>query len=136
MIFVDTSFWVAVISERDTNHDEAVRLLERYGDDQLATSNHVCGETWTFLRRRYGHAAAVRFVDRIRRSPRVRVAFVSEQLEGQAWAWLRRRDEREYSFVDAASFALMRSLRIREVLTFDQDFDAAGFIRLTPYPAA
>lgn len=132
MIFVDTSFWVAVISERDANHDEAVRLLEKYGDDQLATSNHVCGETWTFLRWRYGHGAAVRFADRIRRSARVRVTFVPEQLEEQAWAWLRRRDEREYSFVDAASFALMRSLRIREVLAFDEDFGAAGFVRLIP----
>lgn len=130
MIFVDTSFWVAAISERDANHEKAVHLLQTHGDKHLMTSNHVCGESWTFLRRRYGHGAAVRFADRIRRSTRVRVAFVSEPLEEQAWSWLRRRDEREYSFVDAASFVLMRSLRIREVLTFDEDFDAAGFVRL------
>jgi predicted nucleic acid-binding protein len=44
--------------------------------------------------------------------------------------WLRRHDEREYSFVDATSFALMRSLRIREALAFDGDFTAAGFREL------
>jgi predicted nucleic acid-binding protein len=44
--------------------------------------------------------------------------------------WLVQRAEREYSFVDATSFALMRMLRIREALTFDADFAAAGFVAL------
>ena len=39
---------------------------------------------------------------------------------------LRRHDEREYSFVDATSFVLMRLLRIRAALAFDGDFSAAG----------
>lgn len=53
-----------------------------------------------------------------------------ERLEQDAWRWLRRRDEREYSFVDATSFALMRHLRIREALAFDGDFAAAGFVEV------
>jgi predicted nucleic acid-binding protein len=43
-----------------------------------------------------------------------------------------RHDEREYSFVDATSFALMRSMRIKRVLAFDGDFAAAGFTELRP----
>ena len=39
---------------------------------------------------------------------------------------------REYSFVDATSFALMRSLRIKGALAFDGDFGAAGFTELHP----
>ncbi len=55
---------------------------------------------------------------------------VSEELEDQALQWLRRHDEREYSFVDATSFALMRTRRAREAFAFDGDFNAAGFIEL------
>ena len=55
------------------------------------------------------------------------MVFVTADLEDDAIRWLRRHDERSYSFVDAASFAVMRSLRITEALTFDQDFAAAGF---------
>jgi predicted nucleic acid-binding protein len=55
---------------------------------------------------------------------------VSEELENGALQWLRRHDEREYSFVDATSFALMRSLGLREALAFDDDFTAAGFVEL------
>ena len=129
MIFVDTSFWVAWTDRRDDHHDEAGLLFTTHGRDQLITTNHVRGETWTFLRRRRGHRSAVSFLDQLARS-RLDVAFVPEQLENEALRWLRRHDEREYSFVDATSFALMRSLRIKKALAFDGDFEAAGFTEL------
>jgi uncharacterized protein len=132
VIFVDTSFWVAQVNTRDGHHALTGALLGEHGDSGLVTSNHVRGETWTFLRRRAGHGHAVAFLDAIEHSPRVRVAVVSEELETQALRWLRRHDEREYSFVDATSFVLAKALRIREVLAFDGDFSAAGFTELRP----
>jgi predicted nucleic acid-binding protein len=130
VIFVDTSFWVALRNRRDDSHNQARTLLASHAAEPLLTSNHVRGETWTFLRRRAGHRSAVDFVDSVDRSPRLRLIFVSEDVETAALRWLRRRDEREYSFVDATSFALMRSLRIRDALAFDGDFSAAGFREL------
>jgi predicted nucleic acid-binding protein len=130
VIFVDTSFWVALRNRRDPRHQEARALLERWADAGLVTSNHVRGEAWTYLRRKAGHASAVEFLDAVERSPRLRVVFVDERLEREALRWLRRRDEREYSFVDATSFATMRQLRVREALAFDGDFTAAGFVEL------
>jgi len=35
-----------------------------------------------------------------------------------------------YSFVDATAFALMCSMRIKDVLAFDGDFSAASFREL------
>ncbi|MBV9661561.1 MAG: PIN domain-containing protein [Acidimicrobiales bacterium] len=130
MIFVDTSFWVALHNRRDARHEQARTLLERHMSSPLVTSNHVRGETWTFLRRRAGHAAAVSFLDAVDSSPRVAVVYVSEQVEARALSWLRRRCEREYSFVDATSFELMRTRRIRDALAFDGDFSAAGYVEL------
>jgi predicted nucleic acid-binding protein len=130
VIFVDTSFWAALRNRRDPHHETATALLGRHADDNLLTSNQVRGETWTYLRRRAGHGAAVDFLDVLERSPRVRVARVTEELELLALRWLRQHDEREYSFVDATSFALMRLLRTHEALAFDGDFSAAGFVEL------
>lgn len=132
MIFVDSSFWVALRMARDANHADAELLLRRHAGSPLVTTTHVRGETWTFLRRRVGHRGAVHFLDRLLRSDRVEVVRMPEALEEEALRWLRRHDEREYSFVDATSFALMKSLRIREVLAFDGDFTAAGFVELRP----
>jgi predicted nucleic acid-binding protein len=130
VIFVDSSFWIALRMRRDDRHEAAVALAEATAAEALATSNHVRGETWTFLRRRDGHRSAVAFLDLVERSPRIRVHHVTDDLELEALRWLRRHDEREYSFVDATSFALMRSLRIRRALAFDGDFAAAGFREL------
>ena len=130
MNFVDTSFWAAVRNRRDDHHAEAAELLRRHADDNLITTSHVRGETWTFLRRRVGHQAAVGFLDALDHSPRIRVILVSEEIETEALRWLRRHDEREYSFVDATSFAVMRHLRVRRALAFDGDFSAAGFTEL------
>jgi predicted nucleic acid-binding protein len=127
VIFVDTSFWVALRNRRDAHHQEAGALLANLGDEPFVTSNHVCGETWTYLRRKAGHRSAVGFLDDLHRSRRAEVVHVDTVLEKRAVAWLRTHDEREYSFVDATSFSLMRAMKIREALTFDGDFTAAGF---------
>ncbi len=57
---------------------------------------------------------------------------MAEDVEADALRWLRRHDEREYSYVDATSFGLMRSLAIDRALAFDGDFSAAGFRELRP----
>lgn len=130
MIFVDTSFWVALRNRRDKRHLDAGELLRQYADRALVTSNHIRGETWTYLRRRAGHAAAVDFLDALERSSRIQVIQVEHSHESTALRWLRRHDEREYSFVDATSFALMRALRVKEAFAFDGDFTAVGFAEL------
>jgi uncharacterized protein len=130
VIFVDTSFWVAARMRGDDHHEEALRLLDRERAQRLVTSNNVRGETWTFLRRRAGHASAVAFLDMLARTARVDVVRVEPEIEERALRWLRQHDEREYSFVDATSFALMRSLRLREAFAFDGDFAAAGLAEL------
>ncbi len=132
MIFVDSSFWVGLAFPRDNRHAEVRALHEVYARERLVTSNHVRGETWTVLRRRAGHHVAARALELLETAPRLRIEFISRDLEAEALRWLRRHDEREYSFVDASSFALMRSLRIREAFAFDGDFAAAGFVELRP----
>ena len=133
MIFVDTSFWIALRNRRDGHHHAAARQLVRlHADQNLVTSNQVRGETWTYLLRKTGHRAAVGFLDMLDESPRVQVTWIDEDLERAAMRWLRRHDEREFSFVDATSFAFMRSNRIRTALAFDGDYQAAGFVELRP----
>lgn len=132
MRFVDTSFWVALGLPRDRHNPDARSLWVDTPRTGLITTNHVVGETWTFLRRRAGHAVAVRFVDLLERSGRVSVMHVEADAEAEATEWLRRHDERSYSFVDATSFVVMRRNRIAEALAFDGDFSAAGFVEVRP----
>lgn len=130
MRFVDTSFWVALRLRRDANHDAAVRLWTP--GRGLLTTNHVVGETWTFLRRRDGHGSAVAFLEAVESAAWLTVIHVDAAMEREARTWLRRHDGRVHSFVDATSFAIMRRERLTEVLAFDGDFSAAGFVEVRP----
>jgi Predicted nucleic acid-binding protein, contains PIN domain len=133
LIFADTSFLVAAVDDRDQHYEAARQLLQKTSDRRIVTTNQVRGETWTTLRRKLWHGKAVEFLDSIGgEDQRIGVARVSEELEIEALDWLRRHDEREYSFVDATSFAYMRARRITEALAFDGDFAAAGFTELRP----
>jgi predicted nucleic acid-binding protein len=132
VIFVDSSFWIAQQIPRDGRHGVASVLAAKHGEGRLVTSTTVVAETWTFLRRRLGHQRTMAWLDRSLAAPNLTTQRIDDELEAEAWAWLRVHDERAYSFVDATSFALMRRLRITDVLAFDGDFAAAGFNELRP----
>jgi predicted nucleic acid-binding protein len=133
VIFADTSFFVAGADQRDQHHAAAIRLLTEVGGRRIVTTNHVRGETWTTICRKMWHGRAIHFLDTVEGEDQyVQVVVVSETLEDEALRWLRQHDEREYSFVDATSFAYMRAKGIREALAFDGDFAAAGFTELRP----
>jgi predicted nucleic acid-binding protein len=132
VIFVDSSHWIAELLPRDSRHRQAMDVARAVASRRLLTSNVVLAETWTYLRRRAGHALAVRWLDGVISETSVRIERIDHNLEDEAWAWLRLHDERPYSFVDATSFALMRRMRITDALAFDGDFAAAGFNELRP----
>lgn len=125
--FADTSFWYARHVAADRHHAAARAVRPA---PAVRTTELVLGETWTLVTRRVGHPAAVRCIRAIRRLPGVTVEPVSAQDHDDAWRWLERHDEREYSFVDAVSFAVMRRLGVAEALAFDGDFTAAGFVEV------
>lgn len=127
--FVDTSFWYARHVASDRRHRTAKSIRPA---PAVLTTELVLGETWTLVNRRVGHAAALACVAAIRELPGVAVEVTTARDHAAAWRWLEQHDEREYSFVDAVSFAVMRSHRLREALAFDGDFAAAGFIEVQP----
>ena len=137
MKFADTGWWVAWALPGDARHGDALAMLGDLGrSEQILTTDLVAGETWTFLRRKDSHRTALAFLDRLdalSNADRLVVHRVTEDQEAAAWDWLRRHDERVYSYVDATSFRVMRDRRLREALAFDQDFAAAGFIEAQAY---
>lgn len=132
MVFVDTSFFIAALNPRDEDHAEAIAMRSLMRAGNLVTTNHVIGESWTFAGRRFGHHVAAALLRALRTGARYHAVHVAPETEERALDWLLRHDEREYSFVDATSFAIMREKGIEEVLTFDGDFEAVGFRALRP----
>jgi predicted nucleic acid-binding protein len=131
-LFVDTSALVAIEDLDDTNHGRAVKFREtvREGDTEfrrLYTSNYVIDETLTLLRYHCGHSVAVTFRKTIESSKLVQVLWVTESLEKSAWNIFEKRPDKEYSFTDCTSFALMDAEAIRNAFAFDDHFYQQGY---------
>lgn len=104
------------------------------GGARFLTSNFVIDETATRLRYGLGLAAALAFRKMFREAVlagRLRIAWVEEKLEGEAWDILAQYADVKLSLTDATCAAIARANRVAEVLGCDSAFEALGFI-VTP----
>jgi predicted nucleic acid-binding protein len=91
------------------------------------TSNLVVAEVHQLLLRRAGIRPARAAIARIATPTAVTLVFPQPETEAGARRWLDRFDDRALSYTDAVSFALIESNRCAFALTFDGDFELAGF---------
>ena len=132
-VFVDSGPWIALVSTRDGRHADADRLFRSALARRLplVTTDLVVAETHRLLLFRAGGAAARAFLDRLDRSPSLRLEFVTAERHVRARAWLAKLDDQVVTYADAVSFAVIEATRCSAVLTFDDDFTVAGFRRFT-----
>ena len=128
-IFVDSSAWIALFSARDQHHAESELLFRRVAADRvpLLTTILILAEIHRLLLYRAGIKAAAAGLDRIQASTLVTIAFPSARDHRAAMAWLARLSHERISYTDAMSFTIMESRRCLSAMSFDRDFEAAGF---------
>jgi predicted nucleic acid-binding protein len=128
-IFVDSAAWYPLMVRRHPQHRDFARELEtrvRKGV-RVVTTNLVVAETHALVLHRAGREAAINFVQTVRQTPNLVVSTTPELETDAVGQWLERFAEQAFSFTDAVSFAVMKARGIREVLTLDRHFGAAGF---------
>ena len=128
--FVDTGAFYAGKDTSDQHYDQANIFMEKvrrsaYSD--LITSNFIIDETITLIRMKLGHNAAVKFGRQIRESSIVSVINVNENIEDKAWKIFEKYSDKDFSFTDCTSFAIVEIEKIRNVFTFDKHFAQCGF---------
>ena len=69
-------------------------------------------------------------MDTIERSEALAVEWIGPDRFNAAAAVFRKHSDKEWSFTDCVSIAVMRELRIREAFTADPHFKQAGFVPL------
>jgi len=128
-VFLDTTF-LALADEDDKYHSAATpaytELLQAKA--QLLTSNFVLSETYTLIRFKVGHPAAVEFMKSFGQTG-IKILRVSEAIEQTAKTIFVRYDDKDFSFVDCTSFALMDHHRLDHAFAFDSHFRQYRFKR-------
>ncbi len=131
-VFVDTGGWIALFRRDDPHHQAAAAFYGTVVDDAalLVTSNYVTDETATRLRYDVGLPAALGFrdaTDAAVRARRLRLAWVDQAIEREAWETMERFADVGLSLTDATSAVLARRAKIERIFGFDGDFRGLGF---------
>jgi predicted nucleic acid-binding protein len=128
-VFMDTSGFFALWNLSDQHHAKAVRVQEALIGKRrrFLTTEYVVDETVTLLRVRHSHAAASDFLDTVESSEALRVEWIGPERFHAAAMLFRKHNDKDWSFTDCVSFAVMRELRIRDAFTADHHFKQAGF---------
>ncbi len=127
--FVDTSAWYPLVVGSHHDHPRVAEVLRRLiaQRTRVVTTNLIVAETHALLLRRHGRDTALEFVRTVGEEPNLVVSSTPE-IEDRAIAdWLEPYDDKNFSFTDAVSFAVMVSRGIDDALTLDRHFAVAGF---------
>jgi len=128
-LFVDTSAWLALNNKNDQYHDEAVSKITKVRQQkiQLVTSEYVFDESITIIRYRISHRASVAFGDALISSNVASIEDITNEERLKAWVLFKKYRDKDLSFTDCTSFALMVKLKLQKAFSFDNHFKQVGF---------
>jgi uncharacterized protein len=128
-VFVDTGGWMACADRSDPAHVActAARDATLESGRLLITTDFVVEETLTLIRFRLGLAAANTWWRQIDGSARLRWERVENDRFERARNFFFQYRDKDLSFTDCTSFAVMRELRLTTVITTDRHFRQVGF---------
>lgn len=127
MLFVDTGAWYALVDKNDPDHKEAASFMKN-NKIPLLTTNFVFDETVTLLRSRLGWNVAKEFGLRLKDSRFVSLISVKDEDEEKAWEIFLKYKDKDFSYTDCTSFAVMKRLKTDTVFTFDSHFQTMRFL--------
>jgi len=125
-VFLDTSFVLALINERDQYHKQAEALSFKFEESLLITTVAVLLEIGNALAKDF-RLEANAVINLLRTSAKVEVIHIDERLLEKALEIYEKYDDKTWGLVDCLSFIVMGERGLTDALTFDADFAAAGF---------
>lgn len=133
IVFADTSALIAAWSQRDENHEAAIRFLKHTVPAlnlRLIISNFIFAEihayfsTFPRFARQVGEA--------ILADPLVSIERAESTDEEKAWRLIETYTDKTFTFTDALSFVIMERVGVRSAFAFDTHFVQYGKFRLLP----
>src|SRR3989304_7112181 len=128
-IFVDTGAWIAIADKNDQYAKIATKfytdlVLQR---SNLFTSNLVLVETFNLLSRTIGSKATTKFGDALKSNVFLTIEPINAGDWEGGWKIFGKYADKNFSFTDCTSFALMERLKIKSAFAFDVHFRQYGF---------
>ncbi|MBS3077032.1 type II toxin-antitoxin system VapC family toxin [Candidatus Pacearchaeota archaeon] len=124
-IILDSSFLIALEVGTDQNHEKAEKALEKILEGALGEtiiSDYIFDEivTVTFLKTK-DLEKAIFLGEKIKQS--AKMIKIDAALFDSAWNIFKEQTNTKMSFTDCTNIAIMQSSKIKNIATFDKDFE-------------
>ncbi len=130
--FLDTSFTIALINDKDQYHEKAREILPLYIRDYLVTTDAVLLEIGNALAKDY-KSEALEVIKTLRNSNKTEIVEISQSLFEKGLELYEKFHDKSWGLVDCISFVVMKERDITDALTCDKHFVQAGFRALMLY---
>lgn len=127
--FADTSFYIAMVNERDAIQTRAIGLARSWRG-QVVTTQFVLIELANWLSRTADREIFRVLLEDIEADPRTQIVQASDSWYREGLARYLSRPDKEWSLTDCISFVVMEQHQITEALTANHHFEQAGFLAL------
>ncbi|MFN4856075.1 MAG: type II toxin-antitoxin system VapC family toxin [Pseudanabaena sp.] len=133
-ILIDTSAWAAISDNKDRHHASALNFIKKInGKYKLITTNYVLDETYTLLLMNAGYQTTIAFKQRIDimvASQVLEIVWIDDSIANRSWQIFTKFNvDKEWSFTDCTSYAVMKQLNIAEAFILDHHFAQMGFVK-------
>jgi len=130
-IFIDTSYFLALVNKRDKYHQAAKAAAVRVVPPFI-TSDAVLLELGNALARPPHRRLAIRALQQIWADPQIEIVILDRELLAETITFYQARPDKAWGLTDCVSFVIMQQRGLHEALTADRHFEQAGFKRLLP----
>ena len=129
VVFADTFYFFALLSERDAFHEKAVAFSETYSGRILTTGWVLTelGDGWSKPQLR---GELLPLIEGLRSDESTEIVSFSDELFEEGLQLYSERPDKEWSLTDCLSFVVMEREGLTEALTGDHHFEQAGFVAL------
>ena len=130
--FVDTSVFYAFLDKSDKFHGEATELFRKARKEHytLISSNFILAESHALILSKLGRKIASRWLFSIHKI--VSIERITEEDEIKAKEIIKTFEDKDFSYTDATSFAIMERLGLVDAWAVDIDFVQYGKFQVQP----
>ena|SRR5438477_8742643 len=126
MIFLDTSYLIAVLDPADQLHSRAV-AWSLVVKERLLLTEYVLWECVNYFSMPRDRPKAHAAVSQIQSDTTAELAPASPDLFSQGIELHSQRPDKHWSLTDCISFIVMQRHKVTKALTFDHNFEEAGY---------
>lgn len=131
MILVDTSVWYAAFVPNSSGHEASADLIHNHLAS-LITTDYVIDELATLLSRRGVRHTAITRMPALLDGTLCHLETLTKDDFLTAWNIFSKFTDKEWSFTDCTSYAVMQRLGINQAFALDGHFKQFGFAEIQP----